>query len=64
MCEILLQFKITALYFNIFYNVIYSCDGKAEFPVSNDSAEIILIWCSSNISHYYHIKQLCCLIVL
>ncbi len=30
-CEILLQFEITAVYLNIFSNVIYSCDGKVEF---------------------------------
>ncbi len=45
MCEILLQSQIMVLYFNIFCNVIYSSDGKAEFPVSHNSAEIILIWC-------------------
>ncbi len=27
----MLLFKITAFYFNIFQNVIYSCDFKAEF---------------------------------
>ncbi len=26
--EILLQFKIAIFYFNIFYNVMYSCDGS------------------------------------
>ncbi len=37
-------------YFNIFWNVISSCDGKAEFSasllqssVSNDGSEIILM---------------------
>ncbi len=29
-CEILFQFKITVFYMNIFSNVIYSCDDKAE----------------------------------
>ncbi len=33
-CSILLQFKITDFYFNIFQNVIYSCDGKAEFSAA------------------------------
>ncbi len=28
--EILFQFKIFVFYFNIFENVIYSCDEKAE----------------------------------
>ncbi len=48
-------------YLNTFSNVIYSCDGKAEFsasllqsPVSLDPSEIILklICCSRNISYY------------
>ncbi len=29
-CEILLQFKITFFYFNIFQKVIYFCDVKAD----------------------------------
>jgi len=29
--EIILQFKITGFYFNLFKNVIYFCDEKAEF---------------------------------
>ncbi len=29
--EILLQFKITVFYLNIFQNVIYSCDCKLDF---------------------------------
>ncbi len=47
----LLQFKITVFYLNIYREVIYSCDGKAEFSasflqssVSHDSSEIILIF--------------------
>ncbi len=42
-----LQFKITVFYLNIFKNVIYSCDFKAEFSASllqwHDPSEIILI---------------------
>jgi len=35
-CEVLkvLPFKVTFFYFNIFSNVIYTCDGKAEFSAS------------------------------
>ncbi len=33
--QLLQNIKITALYVNIFENVIYSCDGKAEFSVAN-----------------------------
>jgi len=33
-CEILLKFKITVFYLDIFQHVFYSCDGKAEFSVS------------------------------
>ncbi len=37
----LLQFKTTVFYFNIFWNVIYSCDGKAgNISVSHDPSEI------------------------
>ncbi len=32
--EMLLLFKITAFYFDIFKNGIYSCDGEAGFPVA------------------------------
>jgi len=28
------QFKMSALYFSVFSNVIYFCDGKAEFLAS------------------------------
>ncbi len=49
-CEILLHFKVTVFYVNIFNILIYSCDGKAEFlalllqsSVSHDPSEIILI---------------------
>ncbi len=37
-CEILLQFKLTVFYFNIFLNVIYSCDGKLC------DADLVLKW--------------------
>jgi len=44
---IMSNIKITVFYLNIFQNVIYSCNAKAEF-----SATIILqcnnIWCSRN----------------
>jgi len=46
----LLQFKITVYYFNIFKNIFFFCDYKAEFlaeflqsSVSHDPTEIILI---------------------
>ncbi len=49
-CEVLLQFKITVFYLNIFLNVIYYCDGKAEIstsllqsPVSHDPLELFLL---------------------
>ncbi len=72
-CEILLQFKISVFYFNIFENIIYSCVGKAEFSAAITSAFSVtwsfrnpsnmLICCSRNI--YYHCwKQLFCLILL
>ncbi len=46
-CEILLQFKITAFYFNIFKNVIYSSDdyhgahtaGRNEDPGDEDKLQ-------------------------
>ncbi len=44
-------FKITVFYFNIFQNVIYSCDGKAEFSADISPVFIsrnyydMLIWC-------------------
>ncbi len=45
---LLLQFQITVFYFNIFKNIMYSCNGKAEFSasllqslVSHDLSEII-----------------------
>jgi len=41
-CEILLQFKITFFYFNTFSNVIYSCDGKAEFSSAIDHSRTVL----------------------
>ncbi len=48
-CEILLHFKITVFYFNIFKNVMYSWGGKAEYSasllqssVSHDLSEITL----------------------
>ncbi len=44
------KFKTTIFYVNIFWNVIYSCDGKSDFlalllqsSVSHDPSEIILI---------------------
>jgi len=41
---ILLQFTIIAfLKKNILSNVLYPCDGKAEFSVSHDPSEIIPI---------------------
>ncbi len=45
--SIFLQYKITLFYFNIFSNVIYVCDGKAEFStaISHDLSQIIFnIW--------------------
>jgi len=42
-------------YYNIFENVIYSCDGKAEFSASllqssGSHHSNMLIWCSKIIS--------------
>ncbi len=48
-CEIILQFKITVFYVNIFQNVIYSCDQSWIFSIITPvfsvtwSSEIILI---------------------
>ncbi len=49
-CEMLLQFKRPIYYLNVFSNVIYSCDRKAEFSasllqssVSHDPSDMILI---------------------
>jgi len=46
----LLRFKNAVLQYNLFQNVIYSCDGKAEFSasllqswVSHDPSGIFLI---------------------
>jgi len=52
-------------YLNIFFNVIYPCNGKAVFSasllqslVSHDPSETILIgWCSRNISDYYQLLK-------
>jgi len=47
----LVQFKISVSYFNVF-NVLYSCNGKAEFSASllqssvlHDPAQSMIIWC-------------------
>ncbi len=40
-CEILLQFKITVFYCNIYSNVIYSSDGKSEFSADITSVFIV-----------------------
>ncbi len=55
--EIILQFKITVSYINIYYNVIYSCDGKAEIsaaitPVLSITWSFriqfnMMIWCNA-----------------
>ncbi len=44
-------FKMDLFYLNMFYNVIYSCDGKTEFSAAITSvfcvtypSEITLIW--------------------
>ncbi len=46
---ILLQFKVTVFYFNILWNVIYFCDGKAEFSAlllqSSVSHDEIIVMC-------------------
>ncbi len=34
LCDILLQFKITVFYLNIFLNVNSFCDGKNEFSAA------------------------------
>ncbi len=57
---------ITVFYSSIFSNIIYSCDGKAEFSAAVTAVFSItwsfrnhtntLIWCSRNISCW---KQLC-----
>ncbi len=51
----LLQLKISGVYFNIFLNVMYSCEIKTKVSasslqasVSHDPSEIILI------SYFYH----------
>ncbi len=36
-CEISLQFKIIVFYFNIFTNIIYSCDTALNFQHHNSS---------------------------
>lgn len=33
--ELVLHLEMTVLHCNVFYNVIYSCDGKAEFSASS-----------------------------
>ncbi len=44
--EMLLLFKITAFYFDIFKNGIYSCDGEAGFPVAiTQSYHLIIQTC-------------------
>ncbi len=51
LCETVLKFQIkTVFYFNIFLNIIYSCDAKLNFQqsllqssASHDPSEIILI---------------------
>ncbi len=43
-CEILFQFKITVFYMNIFSNVIYSCDDKAEAAAIHHIIWIILCY--------------------
>jgi len=34
-CYILLKFKVTIFYLNIFEKIINSCDGKAAFSAAN-----------------------------
>ncbi len=73
-CEILLQFKITFFYFNILWNVIYSCDQSWIVSIITPVCSVtwsfrnhsnMLICCSRNItSHYQCWKQLCCFIFL
>uniref|UniRef100_A0A672P2J1 Aquaporin-3-like n=1 Tax=Sinocyclocheilus grahami TaxID=75366 RepID=A0A672P2J1_SINGR len=44
--------KKFAFYFNIFVNVIYSCDTKLNFQQSLLQSSVMLIYCSRNISDY------------
>ncbi len=56
-------------FFIIISNVMYSCDGKAEFSAAitlvfmiRQNHSNMFICCTKNISSYYQwLKQLCCL---
>jgi hypothetical protein len=60
--KILLQFEITGFYLNIFWNVMYSCDGKVKFSATISQVFSVtwsfrnhsnmMIWCSRRISYY------------
>ncbi len=54
---------MTVFYFNVFYNVIYSCEAKLNFQqpllqssVSNDPSEIILMCWFGNQKAYIFIN--------
>ncbi len=53
--EILFQFKITIFNGNLFWNVIYSCDGNAKFSAAIPS-DFTVTWCFRS----HSIMLVCC----